>query len=185
MQTLGFAPSAASVADGGRQLRWWQEFLARRHAGISSLNAAYGTNWPEFAAVPIPAELPTNEIALRDWLQFEGVALPMHRAAHAFSVLLPATRREVTESDARLRTLQWANRIIELEKPAHTVFDVKFYWAFFRVGEARLGEDTQLGQGSRAPELAPAAHPRPGISCRRLYRAGSSAECPGAQHPGS
>jgi phage tail-like protein len=154
-QALGFVPSAAFVADGGRQLRWWQEFLARRHAGISSLNAAYGTNWPEFAAVPIPAELPTNEIALRDWLQFEGVALPMHRAAHAFSVLLPATRREATDSDLRLRTLQWANRLIKLEKPAHTVFDVKFYWAFFRVGEARLGEDTQLGQGCRAPELLP------------------------------
>jgi hypothetical protein len=79
----------------------------------------------------------------------------MHRAAHSFSVLLPATRREGSESDARLRTLQWANRLIKLEKPAHTVFDVKFYWAFFRVGEARLGEDTQLGQGSRAPELLP------------------------------
>ena len=105
-QTLGFVPSAAFVADRGRQLRWWQEFLARRHAGISSLNAAYGTNWPDFAAVPIPAELPTNETALRDWLQFEGVALPMHRTAHAFSVLLPATRRGATESDVRLRGLR-------------------------------------------------------------------------------
>ena len=155
METLGFAPSAASVADGGRQLRLWQRFLARRHAGISSLNAAYGTSWLDFAAVPIPAELPTNETALRDWLQFEGVALPMHRAAHAFSVLLPVTRREGSESAARFGTLQWAKRLIQLEKPAHTVFDVKFYWAFFRVGEARLGEDTQLGQGSRAPELLP------------------------------
>jgi hypothetical protein len=79
----------------------------------------------------------------------------MHRAAHAFSVLLPVTRREGSESAARFGTLQWAKRLIQLEKPAHTVFDVKFYWAFFRVGEARLGDDTQLGQGSRAPELLP------------------------------
>ena len=67
----------------------------------------------------------------------------------------PATTLEATDSQERLRTLQWASRIIDLEKPAHTVFDVKFYWAFFRIGEARLGEDTQLGQGSRAPELLP------------------------------
>jgi hypothetical protein len=34
---------------------------------------------------------------------------------------------------------------------------VRFYWAFFRVGEARLGIDTLLGAGSRAPELIPEA----------------------------
>jgi hypothetical protein len=33
------------------------------------------------------------------------------------------------------------------------VFDVKFYWAMFRVGAARLGFDTLLDVGSRAPEL--------------------------------
>jgi hypothetical protein len=50
-----------------------------------------------------------------------------------------------------------ARRLIDLEKPAHTVFDVRFFWAFNRVGEARLGLDTQLGAGSRAPELIPDA----------------------------
>ena len=29
------------------------------------------------------------------------------------------------------------------------MFELKQYWAFFRVGEARLGLDTQLGSGSR------------------------------------
>jgi hypothetical protein len=53
------------------------------------------------------------------------------------------------------RRLDLSRRIVELEKPAHTVFDVKFYWAMFRVGEARLELDTLIAQGSRAPQLLP------------------------------
>ena len=32
---------------------------------------------------------------------------------------------------------------------------MKFYWAMFRVGEVRLGDDTLLDRGSRAPQLLP------------------------------
>jgi hypothetical protein len=80
----------------------------------------------------------------------------MYRTAHRFSVLLPIG--DVTADPFELeRRLGLARRIVDLEKPAHTVFDVRYFWAFFRIGEARLGIDTQLGAGSRAPELIPEA----------------------------
>ena len=40
-----------------------------------------------------------------------------------------------------------------MEKPAHAIFDVKYYWALFLIGQARLGVDTLLDLGSRAPQL--------------------------------
>ena len=41
------------------------------------------------------------------------------------------------------------SRIVQLEKPAHTAFEVRSYWDYFRVGEARLGIDTELGEDAR------------------------------------
>ncbi|HEX7955783.1 MAG TPA: hypothetical protein VF508_02515, partial [Pyrinomonadaceae bacterium] len=64
--------------------------------------------------------------------------------AHQFSVLVP---EELTaEEEAMTR------RVTELEKPAHTSFDVRRYWDFFRVGEGRVGIDTLLGEESRFVE---------------------------------
>ena len=44
-------------------------------------------------------------------------------------------------------------RVVELEKPAHTLFDVRHYWDYFRVGEARLEIDTLLGEESRFRQM--------------------------------
>lgn len=65
--------------------------------------------------------------------------------AHQFSVLVPEAL--TPEEEAMVR------RIAELEKPAHTQFDVRRYWDFFRVGETRLGIDTVLGEESRFVEV--------------------------------
>jgi hypothetical protein len=131
----------------------WQAFLARRYRRIADLNAGYGTSWQTFAQVPVPRELPTKPAALQDWFQFETVVMAMHQAAHKFIVLLPVSMRDLNNVRQRLERLGLARRLVELEKPAHTVFDVRFYWAMLRMGESRLGVDTLVGLGSRAPEL--------------------------------
>lgn len=134
----------------------WQDFLARRYRRIERLNSGYHTAWPSFDVVAIPDHLPATVPAQVDWLQFERQLLAMARTAHRFSVLLPITA--VTEDPFEMdRRLQLARRIVELEKPAHTVFDVRFYWALNRIGETRLGLDTLLDVGSRAPQLRPDA----------------------------
>lgn len=62
-------------------------------------------------------------------------------AAHRFTVLTPM--RLSPEEEAMIQ------RVVELEKPAHTSFTVRRYWQGFRVGEARLGLDTTLDQTNR------------------------------------
>lgn len=136
--------------------RAWQDFLARRYRTIDRLRIAHNSLWEDFAQVPLPDHLPATPAATRDWLAFEGQELPIARAAHRFAVLLPRTRVDADPQE-EAGALALARRIVALEKPAHTVFDVRFYWAMNRIGEARLGHDSAIGQGSRAPELIPGA----------------------------
>jgi hypothetical protein len=62
-------------------------------------------------------------------------------SAHLFSVMVPEGLSPEEET--------MVTRIVKLEKPAHTNFDVRRYWDYYRVGEARLGLDTVLGEESR------------------------------------
>ncbi len=151
--TLGFVPTSA--ASDPVTLQLWQDFLARRYRRIKSLNIVYQTTWTGFELVPLPNELPLDGAPLADWFQFESVVLRMQRAAHRFTVLLPVPLSLAFNPEEHRRRMDLSRRIVELEKPAHTVFDVKFYWAMFRIGEARLALDTLLAQGSRAPQLLP------------------------------
>ncbi|GJH13040.1 hypothetical protein CBA19CS11_29400 [Caballeronia novacaledonica] len=138
--------------------RWlgrWQAFLARRYqrADDPAFVAAWG-RWPSFDLVPAPDRLPANAHALLDWTLFETRLEAMARTAHRFSLLLPASG-PLADATALARQAGFARRVVDLEKPAHTAFDVRSYWAMFRVGQTRLGRDSLLGVGSRAPELAP------------------------------
>jgi phage tail-like protein len=148
--TLGFVP-VGKVDD--RELALWRDFLARRYRSIDALNTAWDATWPAFSGVPFPGTVPSARAALEDWFEFEGIVLAMHRSAHRFTVMLPISVRRRTDTPFQRRRLELARSVLQLEKPAHTVFDMRFYWAMFRVGEARLGDDTVIGQGSRAPEL--------------------------------
>ncbi len=138
-----------------RSRQLWQDFLARRYRRINALNDAYGTNWTSFEVVPLPDELPRDDAPLNDWFQFETIVLRMQSVAHRFTVLLPVPAALAFDTDEHQRRLDLCRRIVDLEKPAHTVFDARFYWAMFRVGESRLQLDTVLDQGSRAPQLLP------------------------------
>jgi phage tail-like protein len=148
---LGFVPAIASAGAA-----FWQAFLRRRYGRVEALDDAYGLagsgRYGDFGAAAVPVELPRDGAPLRDWWQFETVVLPMRRTAHRFTVLLPVSLGEGDSADEALRRAL-AQRIVDLQKPAHTVYDVRFFWSAFRVGEARLGEDTIVALGSRSPRL--------------------------------
>lgn len=150
-----YVTATADGREGARRSRW-QDFLAQRYRRVESLNARYGTHWSSFAWIPQPDRLPADGFALDDWLQFELRAEPIHAHAHSFRVLLPTPAGGEQPALAKQR-MDLAQRIVDLEKPAHTVFDVRFFWAMFRVGDARLEYDTLMDQGSRAPQLLPDA----------------------------
>jgi phage tail-like protein len=145
---------AVSTQTGNaRERKLWQDFLARRYRLIATLNRTYETQWVNFEVVSLPNTQPTRNLEAQDWQLFGGVVLAMHRRAHRFTVLLPVPPAHRDNGVALDERRARAERIINLEKPAHTSFDVKFYWAAFRLGEARLGTDTIVDRGSRMLHL--------------------------------
>ncbi len=132
-------------------LALWQGFLLRRYGNTDALNAAWGQlgvlSITSFGDVALPTELPVIQQALADWLDFVTRLLPVHRAAHRFCVLLPAIPGETPDQMALRAGV--AQTVIARERPAHTSFDVRFFWSLFQVGTARLGTDTIVGEGAR------------------------------------
>jgi phage tail-like protein len=132
----------------------WQEFLARRWRRVSALNAEWGAHWRGFERIPCPVQVPATDKTLADWHRFEAQVLRGLANAHRFRVLLPLTAGVLDIHELARRRLS-VLRVVEREKPAHTVAEVRFGFDLFRVGEARLGLDTRLEVGlARRPELA-------------------------------
>lgn len=131
----------------------WRAFLAQRYGHVDALNVAHGRSganrWASLTQIRLPQvdELPDDGKPLADWIEFVSAALPLRREAHRFTVLVP-TRPDEPPAD-RERRLALIDRIARRERPAHTDSEVKPFWALFRVGSARVGLDTQLGEGGR------------------------------------
>ncbi len=146
---LGFTYIAVSASDR----KAYQNFLARRYRQVERLNRTYQLTGDRarasFEQVELPEEgdLPSGGKRLYDWTQFVSLVLPICRNAHQFSVLIPIELQ--SDITSRQRRVDLVQRIVELEKPVHTQFEVRGYWDVFRIGEARLGLDTALGEGSR------------------------------------
>jgi len=155
---IGF--TYAATRDGDDAL--YREYLARRYGQPPAVNAAYHlepasalVTWADVSSrlwsARLRVALPDDSVWLRDWIEFVSTVLPTERAAHRFTVLVPVALGDGPERQLERRRL--AERITLVEKPAHTAFDVKLYWALFRVGEARVGLDTIVGTGSRSAAL--------------------------------
>jgi len=132
----------------------YQKFLSERYSTIGDLNAAWnligGNLYSSFSSIALPSVMPSGP-SLVDWIRFVSAALPIQQNAHAFTVLVPVTLNDTP--DVQQTKLAIAQRITQIEKPAHTSFDVRLYWGMFRAGEARLALDTLLGSGSRFAAL--------------------------------
>lgn len=134
----------------------YRSYLVRKYGSITELNSAYGLvgalAHASFDVIDMSENrLPSDGAALNDWFQFATVDVPAARAAHRFSVLIPVKPSQGLSEQRRL--LERVRAIVERERPSHAIFDVQPYWALFRVGTARTGLDTVLGEGSRFTSL--------------------------------
>jgi phage tail-like protein len=139
----------------------WGE--ARRRLLIANAMELYrrrGTRRGLLAAVRLAVDRCPRETGLfaddRDGSPFgfrisEAFAQGDAAAAHRFTMLAPVALSSTPAERLRLR--EQVSAVVERERPAHAAFDVQLYWALFRVGDARVGRDTVLGEGSRFTAL--------------------------------
>jgi phage tail-like protein len=151
---LDFTYAAVSNADEPA----YENFLLSRYSTVSELNQAYqltaGSALTSFADIQsrlwtatLVTSLPSGGPFLQDWILFVSVVLPTQQNASLFTVVVPVQLQDDLSTQTQRRDV--AQRIAQNEKPAHTDFDVKLYWALFCAGEARVGMETVVGPSSR------------------------------------
>lgn len=129
--------------------RTFDEFLRFKYRRVDRLNRAHGLTgtaaYPDFDAVPLSwAESMDHR---EEWTRFAAQYLSRARGAHRFAVFVA-----LGPDGASLLDLDLVRRVVAVEKPAHTHFEIKPNDMAFRVGYARLGMDTMLAD---ATQLAP------------------------------
>ena len=140
----------------------YETFLTSRYAQPSDLNQAYNLSGSSplssFADIQaklwnttLVSALPTGGVFLQDWILFASLVLPTQRNANRFSVIVPVQLQDDLATQMQRRAV--TQRIAQQEKPAHTDFDVKLYWAAFCAGQARVGLETVVGPSSRFAAL--------------------------------
>ncbi len=141
----------ASIDD----LRRWQQFLSDRYRRVVAYRAAWmlagAGETDSFSSVSFPATLPKDGVPLQDWITFVSSTLPIHRSAHRFTVLVPISLSGTDEE--RQEPLGPVRRVVAANQPAHTIVEVKPYWGEFRVGAARVGLETIVGESGRYVDM--------------------------------
>lgn len=151
---LGFTYALVTNADEPA----YENFLTSRYKKVSDLNQAYNlmgnamlTSFSDIQSKlwngTLAAALPSSGVFLQEWILFVSVVLAARQTAHRFSVVVPVQLTDGLTTQIQRRSL--TQRITQQEKPAHTDFDVKLYWAAFCVGESRVGMETVIGPSSR------------------------------------
>jgi phage tail-like protein len=148
---LGCSDAEFTANDTGT----YRDYLRSRYRRITAYRAAYGSDAAAgdgFESLALPNRLPDGGAPLEDWTELVAHVLPVARAAHRFTVLVPVPLDASSAEQAS--TLSRVRHVIEQERPAHTDFEVNPFWAALRVGEARVGLETQVGRGSRFVPVA-------------------------------
>jgi phage tail-like protein len=146
--SLAIAYPDVTAAD----LAAYRGFLTQRYRRAEQLTAAWGLTGGSvlrsFDEVRLPGPaVPADGPALRDWIQFVAAYLPTVRSAHRLTVLVPVPL-DGTDA-ARADLIARVAQVVARERPGHVAYQVKLYWAAFRLGEARVGLETSVGPGSR------------------------------------
>ena len=148
-------------ADLDRSL--WQKYLRERYRRIARLNTAWGTNWARFEDMPLPDHVPQTTSGIRDWLIFEGQVLPMDRAAHRFTVLLPRLNVDFDRDQASRPRQQMLGQ----RSPArsdlddHTVGDAFQCLHVLRRADAEPDAERQVGVEAEAEVARASSLPAP------------------------